>query len=135
MQSAAASNITTLQRTCFAADHYQESESVDSVLSVADHRLLNGRQLGERLNVKYDFVKDMRLAGFQPPIAGLTTLSYAIEWLNKNPDFRGDARILKLSRKPRSDANHQLQVSGKSGSLRLKRGGQHSARLLLNAPL
>ncbi len=98
----------------------------DAALSLSDHNLLNGRQLVARLGVKYDFFKDMRLAGFQPPIAGFTTLSYAIEWLNERPDFREEARILKLSRKPRRGVSPQRPTSGKSGALRLKRGGQRS---------
>jgi hypothetical protein len=97
-----------------------------AVLSVADHSLLNGRQLSERLGVKYDFFKDMRLAGFQFPIAGMTTLAYALDWLNKHPDFRADARILKLSRKPKLAVNPSCLTAGKSCALRLKHGGQHS---------
>lgn len=101
-------------------------------LSMADHRLLNGRQLVDCLGVKYDFFKDMRLSGFQPPIAGLSTLTYALEWLNKHPDFREDAKILKLSRKPRLAVSPQRRAAGKSDSLRLKRGGRRSSRQPLN---
>lgn len=86
---------------CYGSDKESVSHAVGAVLTNLDHSLLNGRQLVERLNQKYDFFKDMRLAGFQPPISGLCTLTYAIDWINKNPSFREDARILKLSRKPR----------------------------------
>lgn len=102
--------------------------AVDVVLSDKDHRLLNGRQLVEALGVKYDFFKDMKLTGFHPPIAGLTTLSYAINWLNRNPDFRDDARILKLSRKPRLVVNPQRRVFDKSDAPRLKRDGLRSSQ-------
>ena len=86
---------------CYPSASAPERSAFDVVLSGADHVLLNGRQLAQRLGVKYDFVKDMRLAGFQPPISNLTTLSHAITWINRHPNFREDARILKLSRKPK----------------------------------
>jgi hypothetical protein len=98
------------------------------VLTEADHRLFNGRQLVEELRVKYDFWKDMRLAGFIPPISGLTTLTYAREWINRHPNFREDARILKLSRKPRLAVSQARQGVGKSDSLRLMRDGRRSSR-------
>jgi hypothetical protein len=98
----------------------------NAVLSIADHHLLNGRQLTERLGVKYDFFKDMRLAGFQPPIAGMTTIGYALDWLNKNPDFRDDARILKLSGRPKLAVSPRLRGVGKSDAPQLTRGGQRS---------
>lgn len=104
-------------------------------LSMADHRLLNGRQLVDCLGVKYDFFKDMRLAGFQPPIAGLSTLTHALEWLNKHPDFREDAGILKLSRKPKLAVSPQRRAVGKSDSPRLMRGGRRSSQRPLNAPV
>ena len=107
----------------------------DGVLSHSDHCLLNGRQLCVALNVKYDFVKDMRLVGFIPPISGLTTLSYALAWLNRHPNFREDARILKLSRKPKLAVSLPRQAAGKSGSLRLMRGERRSAQRPLNGPL
>lgn len=105
------------------------------VLTEADHRLLNGKQLAEKLGVKYDFVKDMRLVGFVPPMSGLTTLSYALAWLNRHPNFREDARVLKLSRRPRLVVSLQRRGAGKSDSLRLTRGGRHSSRQLQNGPL
>jgi len=105
------------------------------ILTEEDHRLLNGKQLAEELGVSYDFVKEMRLAGFIPPISGLTTLSYAIAWLNRHPNFREDARILKLSRKPRLAVNPARQDVGKSGSLQLMRGGRRSSLRPLNGPL
>lgn len=103
-----------------------QGDVVDVVLSVADHHLLNGRQLAEHLEVKYDFVKDMRLAGFQPPISGLTTLTYALDWINRHPNFREDARILKLSRRPKLAVNPSCLTAGKSCAPRLKHGGPHS---------
>ena len=98
------------------------------VLTEQDHRLLNGKQLAEKLGVKYDFVKEMRLVGFVPPVSGLTTLSFALAWLNRHPNFREDARILKLSKKPRLAVNPARQAVGRSGSLQLMRGGQRSSR-------
>jgi len=105
------------------------------ILTEEDHRLLNGKQLAEELGVKYDFVKEMRLAGFIPPMSGLTTLTFARDWLNRRPNFREDARILKLSRKPKLALSPQRRVVGKSDSLRLMRGGRRSSRRLLNGPL
>lgn len=107
----------------------------DGVLSHADHCLLNGRQLCVALNVKYDFVKDMRLVGFIPPISGLTTLSYALAWLNRHPNFREDARILKLSRQPKLAVNLPRRAVGKSCGLRLMRGGPRSSRRPPRIPL
>jgi hypothetical protein len=111
---------------CHGSDMESVSQAVGAVLSNVDHNLLNGRQLVERLNVKYDFFKDMRLAGFQPPISGLCTLTYAMDWINKNPSFREDARILKLSRKPRLALNPSCLTAGKSYAPPLKHGGRHS---------
>lgn len=108
---------------------------IDTILSHSDHRLLNGHQLAEFLGVKYDFIKDMRLTGFQPPIGGLTTASYAMSWLNRNPNFRGDARILKLSRKPKLGANPPRPIVGKSCALRLKHGGRRSSQQTQRIPL
>ena len=99
---------------------------VEVVLSADDPHLLNGRQLVDYLGVKYDFFKDMRLAGFHPPIAGLTTASYARDWLNRNPNFREDARILKLARKPKLVVNPRLRDVGRPDALPLKRGGRRS---------
>jgi len=107
----------------------------DGVLSLRDHRLLNGRQLAKQLGVSYDYVKDMRLTGFQPPIGGLTTITYALNWLNEHPDFRENARILKLSRKPKLVVSPQRRAVGKSDSPRLMRGGRRSSRRLQNVPL
>ena len=107
----------------------------DGVLSHADHCLLNGRQLSVALNVKYDFVKEMRLVGFIPPISGLTTLSYAFAWLNRHPNFREDARILKLSRKPKLAVNPPRRAVDKSCELRLMHGGRRSSRRLPKIPL
>ena len=105
-----------------------QGNALDVVLSVADHRLLNGRQLVKFLDVKYDFYKDMRLTGFVPPISGLTTATYAMDWINRYPNFREDARILKLSRKPRLAVSQARQGVGKSDSLRLMRDGRRSSQ-------
>ena len=110
------------------ADAERAELVANPVLTEADHRLLNGKQLAEELGAKYDFVKDMRLVGFIPPISGLTTLSYALAWLNRHPNFREDARILKLSRKPRLAVSQARQAVGKSGSLRLMRDGRRSSQ-------
>jgi hypothetical protein len=71
------------------------------VLTEKDHKLMNLTQLGRELNVSPDFVKDMRTIGFPLPIGGMTTLTFAMTWLNQNPNFREDARILKLSKSPK----------------------------------
>ena len=124
-----------MKRRVAKADAEMAELAANPVLTEADHRLLNGRQLAEELGVKYDFVKEMRLVGFIPPISGLTTLSYASAWLNRHPNFREDARILKLSRKPRLAVSLPRQAAGKSGSLRLMRGERRSAQRPLNGPL
>lgn len=117
------------------ADAEMAELAANPVLTEADHRLLNGRQLAEKLGVKYDFVKEMRLVGFIPPVSGLTTLSYALAWLNRHPNFREDARILKLSRQPKLAVNLPRRGVGKSGGLRLMRGGPRSSRQLPRIPL
>lgn len=126
-----------MKRRVTKADAESAELVANPVLTEADHRLLNGKQLAEKLGVKYDFVKEMRLVGFNPPISGLTTLTYALDWLNRYPNFREDARILKLSRKPRLVVNPARQAVGKSGSLRLMRDGRRSSlrtpRILLES--
>ena len=117
-----------MKRRVTKADAEVAELVANPVLTEADHRLFNGKQLVEELGVKYDFWKDMRLAGFIPPISGLTTLSYALAWLNRHTNFREDARILKLSRKPRLAVSQARQGVGKSGSLRLMRGGRRSSQ-------
>ncbi len=79
----------------------QFSNDAVEVLTEKDHKLLNLTQLGKEFGVSPDFVKDMRIMGFSLPIGGKTTLTYAMDWLNHNPNFREDARILKLSRSPK----------------------------------
>ena len=69
------------------------------VLTENDHKLMNLTQLAKELNVSYDFVKEMRVMGFELPIGGMTTLTYAMAWLNQNPTFRDDAKILKQSKR------------------------------------
>lgn len=117
-----------MKRRVTKADAEMAELVANPVLTEADHRLFNGKQLVEELGVKYDFWKDMRLAGFIPPISGLTTLTYAREWINRHPNFRDDARILKLSKKPRLVVNPARQAVGKSGSLQLMRGGRRSSQ-------
>jgi len=117
-----------MKRRVTKADAELAELVANPVLTEADHQLLNGKQLAEKLGVKYDFVKEMRLVGFNPPISGLTTLTYALDWLNRYPNFREDARILKLSRKPRLVVNPARQAVGKSGSLQLMRGGRRSSQ-------
>jgi len=117
-----------MKRRVTKADAELAELVANPVLTEADHRLLNGKQLAAKLGVKYDFVKEMRLVGFNPPISGLTTLTYALDWLNRYPNFREDARILKLSRKPRLVVSPARRAVGKSGSLRLMRGGRRSSR-------
>lgn len=77
------------------------SDGVDEVVTEKDHKLMNLTQLANELNVSYDFTKDMRTMGFPLPIGGMTTLTFAMTWLNQNPNFREDARILKLSKSPK----------------------------------
>lgn len=77
------------------------SNDTVEVLTVADHKLMNLTQLRRELNVSPDFVKDMRTMGFPLPLGGMTTLTFAMTWLNQNPNFREDARILKLSKSPK----------------------------------
>lgn len=117
-----------MKRRVTKADAEMAELVANPVLTEADHRLFNGKQLVEELGVKYDFWKDMRLAGFIPPISGLTTLTYAREWINRHPNFREDARILKLSGKPRLAVSQARQGVGKSGSLRLMRDGRRSSQ-------
>ena len=117
-----------MKRRVTKADAEMAELVANPVLTEADHRLFNGRQFVEELGVKYDFWKDMRLAGFIPPISGLTTLTYAREWINRHPNFREDARILKLSRKPRLAVSQARQGVGKSDSLRLMRDGRRSSQ-------
>ena len=117
-----------MKRRVTKADAEMAELVANPVLTEADHRLFNGKQLVEELGVKYDFWKDMRLAGFITPISGLTTLTYAREWINRHPNFREDARILKLSGKPRLAVSQARQGVGKSGSLRLMRDGRRSSQ-------
>jgi hypothetical protein len=117
-----------MKRRVTKADAEMAELVANPVLTEEDHRLLNGKQLAEELGVKYDFVKEMRLVGFVPPVSGLTTLSFALAWLNRHTNFREDARILKLSRKPRLAVNPARQGAGKSGSLRLMRDGRRSSQ-------
>ena len=98
-----------------------------SVLTSKDCQLLNLKQLSNRLGVSYDFVKDMRLMGFDMPFGSLTTLTHALDWINENSDFRADARILKLSARREQGGHHQRQAAGKCDELRLKHDARSSA--------
>ncbi len=124
-----------MKRRVTKADAEMAELVANPVLTEADHRLFNGKQLIEALGVKYDFWKDMRLAGFIPPISGLTTLTYAREWINRHPNFREDARILKLSKKPKLALSPPRRAVGKSDLLPLMRGERRSAQRPLNGPL
>ena len=97
------------------------NEAVE-VLTEKDHRLLNLTQLSTELNASYDFVKDMRKMGFELPIGGMTTLTFAMAWLNQNPNFREDARILKLSSRPKRRAHPQHLAAGRFDAPQLKHG-------------
>ena len=83
-----------------------------------DYTLLNLRQLGQNLNVSYDFVKDMRRAGFDMPFGGLTTISHAWEWLQENGTFRETARKFRLLNRRANSVRRQRQGADKYGSLR-----------------
>lgn len=104
------------------------SNDTVAVLTEEDHELMNLTQLSKVLKVSYDFIKDMRTMGFTLPIGGMTTLSFALGWLNQNPNFREDARILKLSRRPRPRVHPQRPTAGRSYEPRLKNGSRSSAR-------
>lgn len=103
-------------------------EDATALLTLEDHKLLNQRELANELNVSYDYVKDMRKVGFLMPFGGKTTLSHAIAWINQSPDFRSDARILKLSRRPKPRVHPQRPTAGRSGEPRLKNGSRSSAQ-------
>jgi hypothetical protein len=83
-----------------------------------DYILLNLKQLSQTLNVSYDFVKDMRKAGFEMPFGGLTTISHAWEWLRKNGTFRETARTFRLLNQRGNSVRRQRQAADKFGSLR-----------------
>ena len=93
-----------------------------------DCKLMNLKSLAERLGVSYDYVKDMKKMGFELPYGGMTTLSHALRWLNANPNFREDARILKTSGCLSNLRHHPRQSSGKFDSPQLKRGSLSSSR-------
>ena len=81
-----------------------------SILTRNDYKLLNLKGLSQEMNVSYDFVKDMRSAGFEAPIGGLTTLTHAIDWLNSNPNFRENARLLKQSERRVKTSRRQQTI-------------------------
>ena len=84
------------------------------ILTDKDHKLMNLKGLHKELNVSYDFVKEMKVMGFELPIAGMTTLTHAIKWLNANPNFREDARLLKLAKIPKRFSHPRHQAVDKS---------------------
>ena len=97
-------------------------------LTVEDCKLLNLRDLSLALNVRYDYVKDMKKMGFDMRFGGRTTLTIAVQWLNQNPNFREDARLLKLSNRPKRRAHPQRPTADKFDAPRLKNGSRSSAR-------
>jgi hypothetical protein len=50
-------------------------------------KLLNQRDLARELGVSSVFVKRMKYAGFAMP-GGRSTVEWALQWLQKNPDFK-----------------------------------------------
>jgi hypothetical protein len=96
----------------------------ETLLTESDCTLLNLKALAGKLNVSYDFVKDMRKMGFEMPFGGLTTLTHALHWLNTHLDFRERARLLKLARPRGRRARLQLLDAGKSGESRSMRDSQ-----------
>jgi len=96
-------------------------------LTEEDCKLLNLRRLAQRLDVSYDYVKDMRRAGFELPYGGMTTITHALNWINTNRNFREDVRILKLSTRRGRGEHHQRQAAGKCDELPLKHDARSSA--------
>ena len=90
--------------------------------------LFNMRGLADRMNVSYDYVKDMKKMGFDLPYGGMTTLTHALNWINANPDFRSDARILKLSSHPKHLGHRQRSAAGKFDEPPLKSDSRSSSR-------
>ena len=97
------------------------------VLTPQDCQLLNMKELAERLNVSYDFGKDMRKMGFSMPFGGRTTLTNALEWLKTNPNFRDDARQLKLSKRRGRVSRRPRRAAGKYDESPLMRDGRSSS--------
>lgn len=95
-------------------------------LTEQDCSLLNLKQLAGKLNVAYDFVKDMRRVGFECPFGGLTTLTHALNWINCNPDFREKARHIKLLVRPARALRHLRRAADKSDELPSRHDGQSS---------
>lgn len=96
-------------------------------LTPEDCTLYNLTRLAGKLGVSYDYVKEMKKMGFELPYGGMTTLTHALNWINANPDFRADARILKCSVRPKHHVRPQRQASGRYGSPRLKRDSRSSS--------
>lgn len=97
------------------------------ILTELDCTLLNLTQLAGRLNVAYDYVKDMRRVGFECPFGGLTTLTHALNWINRNPNFREQARRIKLLVRPARASRHLRRAAGKSDALPSRRDEQSSS--------
>ena len=97
-------------------------------LTAADCILYNLTGIAGRMKVSYDYVKDMKKMGFELPYGGMTTLTHALNWINANPDFRSDARILKLSSHPKHHEHRQHRAAGKFDAPPLKRGSRSSSR-------
>ena len=96
-------------------------------LTADDCKLLNLRGLSSRMEVSYDYVKDMKKMGFELPYGGMTTLTHALNWINANPYFREDARILKLSDRPKHHEHRQRSTAGKFDAPLLKHGSRSSS--------
>jgi hypothetical protein len=99
-----------------------------SPITAEDCILINLRGLASRMNTSYDYVKDMKKMGFELPYGGMTTLSHALNWINANPDFRADARLLKLSNRPKHPARPQPLTADKFDAPQSKRGSRSSSR-------
>lgn len=100
----------------------QQDVTREPAMPPQDYTLLSGVQLAKQLNVAYDFVKDMRKAGYEMPIGGLTTLTHAWKWLSENGDFRERARTFRLLERPANRARHRRQAAGKCGESLSRRG-------------
>lgn len=97
------------------------------IITEEDCILYNLKGLSGRLKVSYDYVKDMKKMGFELPYGGMTTLTHALNWINANPDFREDARILKLSDRPKHHEHRQRSTAGKFDAPLLKHGSRSSS--------
>lgn len=105
------------------------------ILTAGDCTLLTGIALSKRLNVSYDYVKDMRAVGFDLPFGGLTTLTHALDWLNANRNFREKARTLRLLRRPTRRERPRPQDADRCDEPLSRRDSQFSSLCSLAPPL